>query len=458
MIKMNYTNMYSAIIKLLNESDGIDHSYNSEMVNAIQLWSKMYENKAPWIKGYTQSANLSSAIAYETAKLVTLELKSEVTGSATADYINNYYQRDVLTKLRKYIEYGLAKGSLVIKPIVDQNGIKTQFIQADRFFPVNFDGNGTLTKCVLADQIRKGRYIYTLLEIHTLNKNILTVENRVFKSENDGILGSEVSTKEVDIWANLPQKGVFGGAKHLPFGFFKCPMANQIDCNSPLGVSVYSRAVELIKEADKRYTNICWEFEATETAVHIATSMLKYDKERDKWKYPAGKERLYREVEYSTGANDKPFIDTFSPPIREAELYSGWNNQLRMIEFACSLAYGTLSDPQNVDKTATEVNASKQRSYTFISDTQKALQTALEQWIEAVWFWSQIYQLVPNGEYKAEFEWGDSIISTPDEKRKQDIQDLSLGILNPWEYRMRWYDEDEATAKAMLPQSAEVVE
>ena len=455
---MNYTTMYSAIVKLLNESDGIDYSYNSEMANAIQLWSKMYENKAPWIKGYTKSANLPSVIAYETAKLVTLELKSEITGSAIADFINDFYQSDVLTKLRKFTEYGLAKGSLIIKPIVDENGIKTQFIQADRFFPVNFDGNGNLTKCVLTDQVRKERNIYTLLEIHTLNKNTLTVENRVFKSKNDGILGSEVAPAEVDIWASLPQKGVFSGAKHLPFGFFKCPMANQIDCTSTLGVSVYSRAVELIKEADKRYTNICWEFEATETAVHIATSMLKYNKERDKWEYPAGKERLYREVDYSTGANDKPLIDIFSPPIREAELYSGWNNQLRMIEFACSLAYGTLSDPQNVDKTATEVNASKQRSYTFISDTQKALQTALEEWVEAVWFWSQIYHLAPNGEYKTKFEWGDSIISNPSEERKQDIQDLNLGIMRPEEYRAKWYGEDEKTAKAMLPQSAEVID
>lgn len=454
---MNYTNMYSAIVKLLNESNATECSYNFEMANAIQLWSKMYENKAPWIKGYTKSANLPSAIAYETAKLVTLELKSEITGSATADYINKFY-KDVLNKLRKFTEYGLAKGSLIIKPIVDENGVKTQFIQADRFFPVNFDASGNLTKCVLADQIRKGRYIYTLLEIHTLSGDILTIENRVFKSENDGLLGSEVSAKEVEDWKKLPLKGVFRGAKHLPFGFFKCPMANQINSDSPLGVSVYSRAVELIEEADKRYTSICWEFEATETAVHISSSMLKFDKERDKWKYPAGKERLYREVDYSTGANDKPFIDIFSPPIREAELYSGWNNQLRMIEFACSLAYGTISDPQNVDKTATEVNASKQRSYTFISDTQKALQTALEQWVEAVWFWSQIHHLVPNGEYKAEFEWGDSIISNPSEERKQDMQDLSLGIMRPEEYRAKWYGEDEKTALANLPQPAQVIE
>lgn len=455
---MKYTNMYSAIVKILNENSEVTYAINSDMADRIQLWSMMYENRAPWVNGYVTSANLPAAIAYETAKLVTLELKSRITGSATADYLNEIYQKDVLKKLRKFTEYGLAKGSLIIKPVADKNGIRTQFIQADSFFPVNFDGSGNLTKCVLADQIKKGKHIYTLLEIHTLNENILTVENRVFKSENDGILGSEVSLTEVDNWKKLSPKGVFSGAKSLPFGLFRCPMANQIDCTSPLGVSVYSRAVDLIKEADRRYSNICWEYEATETAVHVAESMLKYNKDRDKFDYPGGKERLYRTVSYATGASDKPLIETFSPQIRSTELFDGWNNQLRMIEFNCSLAYSTLSDPQNVDKTAEEIKSSKQRSYTFISDTQVAMQTAIEEWVEAAWFWSQIYHLVPNGNYKTEFDWGDSIISDPDDKRKQDIQDLNLGIMRPEEYRAKWYSEDLKTALSNLPQSAEVLE
>ena len=408
---MNYTILYGEIIKVLNKDSPRQYGYNSEMAANIQLWSKMYENKSPWLCKNVMSANLPVQIAYETAKLVTLELKSEIKGSAAAKYLNEIYQRDVLKKLRKFTEYGLAKGSLIIKPIADKNGIRTQFIQADCFFPISFDGSGNLTKCVLTDQIRKGRYIYTLLEIHTLSGTVYTIENRIFKSENDGLLGSETSLSEIENWANLPTNFKAANVKRIPLGFFRCPMANQIDSGSPLGVSVYSRAVDLIREADRRYSNICWEYEATETAVHVAESMLEYDKENDRFNYPGGKDRLYRKVQYSTGANDKPLIDIYSPQIRSEQLFQGWNNQLRMIEFACSLAYSTLSDPQNVDKTAEEIKTSKQRSYTFIADTQNSLQTALEEWCDAAWFWSQIYSLVPNSSYKIDFDWGDSIIS-----------------------------------------------
>ena len=202
--------------------------------------------------------------------------------------------------------------------------------------------------------------------------------NRVFVATNDYSLGTEIEIGSIERWSELAPELTLEGADRLLFGYFKVLMANAEDSDSPLGVSVYSRAPELVEEADRRYSNICWEYEGTQLAIHIATSLLKYNNDRNKFEYPGGQERLYRNVEYNAGAADKPFIDTFSPEIRDTALFNGFNNQLRLIEFACNLAYGTLSDPQNVDKTATEIKVSKQRSYTFVSDTQMALQKALE--------------------------------------------------------------------------------
>ena len=50
------------------------------------------------------------------------------------------------------------------------------------------------------------------------------------------------------------------------------------------------------------------------------------------------------------------------------------------------------------------------------------------------------------------------ILTDEETERKQDIQDLNLGIMRPDEYRMKWYGEDEKTAKKNLPQSSEVIE
>ena len=52
----------------------------------------------------------------------------------------------------------------------------------------------------------------------------------------------------------------------------------------------------------------------------------------------------------------------------------------------------------------------------------------------------------------------DSIIEDKTTERNNDRQDLAAGIMNDWEYRMKWYNEDEATAKKMLPKMEDMTD
>lgn len=448
MIDMRYTKMYQALQKVLGKDEQIDYVMSNKTALMIEMWSKLYEEKAPWLDKITESAGIPSAVAAETARLTTLELQSEVTGSAKATYIQSVY-KNVLTKLREQTEYGLAKGGLILKPYVTSTGISVQYIQADGFFPLEYDSE-RITRCAFLEQFRRNEEIYTRVEVHTFRNNELNIRNRAFISRVDGMLGTEVSVNSVQRWYELAPEITFSGVQKLPFGYFKVPLGNNQDSKSFLGASTYSRAIGRIKEADKRYSQINWEYDSKESAVHIAQSLLRYRKDTDSFEYPGGKDRLYRSVEYNTGATDKPFIDTYSPDIRDTSFYNGWNHLMRQIEFECNLAYGTLSDPNNTDKTAEEIKASKQRSYSYISDCQKALQTALEDLIDAIAFWCDIYNICPHGRYDVSFVWDDSIVVDTEAERTTDRADVSMGVMQLWEYRMKWYGEDEATAKRMV--------
>ncbi len=443
---MRYNTMYAAVAKELGE-----YLYSSATAQAIDLWGRMYRGQAPWNNSKTKSAGIASAISSEIARLITIEARGEVSGS---DVLNVELQ-NILSKLRRYTEYGAAKGGLIIKPIVYNDTITTQFIQADRFFPLAYDSSGDLVKCVFADQLRKGNTIFTLLEVHTLEGGVYTVENRLYRSNYDGVLGTRIALSEVDKWADLDDEGKFTGIDRLPFGLFTCPMANHIDEDSPMGVSVFSRAVELISEADRRYSGESWEFESKEAAVHIGASMLQYDKEQDRYIYPGGRNMLYRALETSTGAVDQKLLDVYSPDIRYDAYKEGWNEQLRRIEFACNLAYGTISDPNNVDRTATEIEASKQRSYTFICDCQKSLEHALNGWIDGAAFWLALNG--QSGAYELTIEWGDGILANPDAEREEDRKDLANGTLRPEEYRAKYRNETIDEAVKNLPRTAEVM-
>lgn len=448
---MRFSNMVSQIGKVLNKNSQtpVDLSYLTAMAGYIELWSAMYEGKSPWLKKNDENCNLPASIAQEIARLVTLELKSECTGSERADYIEKYYAK-ALESLKKYVEYGCAKGSLIFKPYVTANGLAVQYIQADCFFPISFDDSGNITDCIFTEQFRKNKKIYTRLERDIIEDDTLTIENMAFVSSNPEILGIQVEITAVDKWKMLENEVKFKNVSKLPFGFFKVPLANTVDSTSPIGVSVYSKAIDSIKLADERYSQIDWEFVSKETAIHIAESLLKLNKSTGKFEYPGGKDRLYREVEYSSGATDKPLLDVYSPDIRDQSFYNGFNNQLKRVEFDCNLAYGTLSDPNNVDKTAEEIKTSKQRSYSMVSDTQLALQNALNGLIVAMDFWVSIYGLAPEGKINTSFEWDDSIVVDSEKARSTDRADVAMGAMSLVEYRMKWYGETEEVAKQKI--------
>lgn len=457
---MKYSKMMECISKLADKKnlklDGT--SVSGSMQAAIELWELMYRDKSPWVDGNeTESAGLAAAVAAEVSRLVTLEMKSEVKGSPRADFINKVY-KTLLNGLREAVEYGCAKGTLVFKPYLAGNKIVVQYCQADGFFPISFDSNKNILQCAFTEQISKGREIYTRVELHSMENGKVIVRNYAYMSRTGANLGTEISLESIDQWKDIEPEAILEGTDRLLIGVFKVPLANTVDIDSPLGMSVFGRAVPRIKMADKRWSQIDWEYDSKETAIHLATSLLKYDKTNDKFEYPAGRKRLYRTVEYNTGATDKPFMEPFSPDIRDDSYYHGLNQLLRRIEFDCCLAYGTLSDVQNVDKTAEEIKASKQRSYAAVTDIQQALQRALADTVDAINYWVSIGNLAVEGEYSASFEWADSILADEEKARAQDRQDVAMGAMPLWQYRARWYGEDEETAKKMIAQEAEVME
>ncbi|MEG2931255.1 MAG: capsid protein, partial [Ruthenibacterium sp.] len=253
--------------------------------------------------------------------------------------------------------------------------------------------------------------------------------------------GRQIPLTEVPQWAQLSPHAEITGIDAPLFAYLRVPGANPTDRKSPLGVSVYSRAVHLIQDADQQYGRLLWEFEGGELAVDAAEDVLRQTEGGDA-RLPKTKDRLFRRL----SSSGRDFYEVFSPALRDASLKNGLDIILKRIEFTCALAYGTLSDPQNVDKTAEEVRSSKQRSYAAVRDIQNALQHALDDLLYAAGKYADIYRLAPAGDCVAAYDWGDSI-TDKDKEREQMRQDCRDHAAQWWEYRMRFYGEDETTAK-----------
>lgn len=430
----------------------------------IESWYELYQGNAPWLQFNKQSLGLPAAISSEIARLVTLEMEININSTNNVKKANSStsgrakFVDETLNpfrnNIRNYCEYACASGGVMFKPYFNGEGISIECVQAVNFEPVSFDSKGVITACKFAEHKTVDKFIYHRIEEHSLNDKTLTITNKCYKSNSINERGVEVSLTEVPEWSEIEPIVTLNNVVRPLYEYFRIPIGNNLDPSSPLGVSVFARSIDLIEDADKQYQRYNWEFEGGELAIDASKDIFPNDN-TGKPIIPEGRERLFRPNEYDIaeggGANA---ITVFSPQLREESIKNGLNTILQRIEFNSGLAYGTLSDPNVVDKTAEEIKTSKQRSYSLVSDIQKALENAINGLIEAICVTADLYKekIKENidGEFETAYVWDDSIIVDSDTERAKDLNEVRLGLMLKWEFRVKWYGEDEETAKSKI--------
>lgn len=424
---------------LLNDVKKLYEAQEQVNENNHELWLNCYMGEAPWIGGENlASLNIPASISSELARLTTIEFKSAIKD----EELNPLYQK-IVDKARRYTEYGLALGGIVLKPYIEHERLTIDYVTPDMFLILDFSNFDEITHIVFLDRLQKQEgdetIYYTRLEDHNyqLDAEQWEITHRVFQSTKYDKLGDEISIQTVEEWAQLQDALV---QTTIPlFAYFKNPQANNLDLSSNEGVSCFSRALSLIQDADEQYNRILWEYQGAELAIDADVTVLKNADE-----LPKGKERLFRNL----GRDQKEgFYEVFSPDIRDSALFNGLNKILRRIEFTVGLAYGTLSEVDEVEKSATEVKASKQRSYSTVVDIQKSLQLALETTLQIMALWS-------GKDYEAlepSFEFDDSLIVDTQTEQAIRLQEVAAGLTKPEAYLAWRYGVTEEEATQMLP-------
>ena len=319
------------------------------------------------------------------------------------------------------------------------------------FQPTKFDPTGRCIGGVFRDKPVKvnGKY-YVRLESHDLTDTVYTIKNKAYYSDSAGSVGAPAPLDVVPEWADIQEEVTIQNMDGPLFAYFKPPIANTADTNSLCGMSIYGDAatVELIKQADEQWERLRWEYKSGERKVlmdgNTSTANM-FDK------------RLF---EIGAFTADGDFYQFLNPELRNDAVYKGFQDVIRRIEFNVGLSYGDISDPQTVEKTATEIRSGKQRKYVLISSIQTALEHTFDALIYAMDVYATLYGLAADGEYEVTYDWGDSILDdqeTKDNEFSRDLQLLNAGIMNDWEFRAKYFNEDEATAKAALPKMQDIV-
>lgn len=432
----NYTTLKNII--------GKDVALSQPMIDAINKWKKMLVGNADWCGDIVESLKLEEGICREFADSVLVEMEAKILNNDNMDAV----LQKSLSDMNKKLQTGLALGAMVLRPLGPD---KAEYVAADKFIPISFDDSGTPNDIafLVVKSVGENDY-YTRVERHYFTNGNLTIENKCYHSQSQSDIGQNCSLEEVAEWANILLGPItYPGMTEMDFGYYQNPIENKVD-GSSCGVSVYESAENLIRKADVQGARLDWEYDSGERAIHVDERALK--NRGGKTYLPRLKKRLYKG--FNLDDNNKDLYKEYSPEMRDEAFRRGLEEYKREIEFNVGLAYGDLSDAQEVDKTATEVLASKTRKYNRVTAIQGKLEECLNGFVNALAFYNGSY--MSGVEFTCEFN--DSILADEESERQQDRQDVSMGVMSLLEYRMKWYNEDEETAKSKIPEQNQVIE
>lgn len=425
---------------------GKDITLSDRMIDAINEWKRMLNGEADWITDYVESLKIEEGICREFADATLIEMETRI----SIDSLDKKYQK-AIADLNENMQEGLGLGSFVIKPIGNSG---SEFVSADKFVPITFGDDGKPLDIGFLTVKRVGETDYfTRFERHYFTNGNLTIENKCFHSQDPSDIGQTCSLEEVPEWASInPGPVIYPGMQKMDFGYYRNPIKNRID-GSACGVSVFEAAKGRIRKADIQGARLDWEYDSGERAIHVDDRALKKDRNTGRFGMAKLNKRLYRGLNLDDG-KDKELYKEYSPEMRDEAYKRGLEEYKREIEFIVGLAYGDLSDAQEVEKTATEIKISKARKYNRVTAIQSNLEECLEDFAAGLAFYNGLY----TSGYEFMCKFNDSILTDEESERQQDRQDVSMGVMSHLEYRMKWYNEDEETAAENLPEQNSVME
>lgn len=436
---------------------GVSGITSGRMQDAVQKWILIYRGDPGWTdeEAGIRTIKFAKVICGEVARLATLAIDVQFDGSR-AEYMQGFWEKSVKRHLREWIEHGCAAGTVILKP----NGKGIDFVLPDRFEIVGKDENGNISGIVFQDSYRDGDLFYTKLEYHRYEtEDTYVVSNRAYVSGNEGEIGKPVDLK-LTKWDNLqPDVSIAkknGGAiDSMLFGLFRMPSSNDIDMNSPLGLSVFANAVEELRDLDVAYSRNAEEISDSRKLVLIDERLTMLPAKKDKLGNTTRQYvRLPHFVRNVMGESEKEFYQEINPQLNTDTRQQGINNLLSLIGCKCGFSNGYfVLDEKTGMVTATQVESDDRRTIQLIKDVRDALQQCLDEVFYAQSVFADLYGGTPSGEYEATYDFGDITYNHEEDKLRW-WGYVTAGKVPFWTYLMKFegYSEKEAKELSLAAQ------
>lgn len=382
----------------------------------------------PYAKRKMAYLNMAKAVCSELAGMVWTD-QCEVSVS-TNGFIADGEQIDPLQKfvdmilrqnnfgekMQEAIEQAAALGGIAMKvwrevkhdsegnEIPGSERIRIGWCMADQFVPTAWD-NAEISEGVFIGRVAKGGYYYTRLEWHKWDGTTYLISNEAYRSdkykmgtkEPQDILGVRVPL--ATIYPFITENTSITGIEKSLFSYFRTPTANNIDDNSPLGVSIYANSMETLRALDICFDSFVREFRLGKKRIIVPSRMIKtvVDPATGQLRrYFDANDETYEAL--STDDPDSLKIQDNSVELRVEEHVDAINALLNILCLQIGFSSGTFSfDAHGGLKTATEVVSENSKTYKTVKTFQNMVRPAIVRLIDNIITVAALYDMEIDG-------------------------------------------------------------
>lgn len=444
----------------------------------IEVWQKWYEGKVNKFHTYKvyngsgyvtcqrYSTGMGKKVSEDWANLlmnekvsVTLEGKAEQEFYDEVCKANNFTVKcNEMQEKKAAVGTGAYVFSVTGVPVNEDNGeiqgdgkeIKLDYVVAQNIIPLSWE-NGYIRECAFAiDRTVKGKK-YTYCQIHHLVNGNYDIENHLFAQDNEML--SEVEMKDVEGFENVAET-VHTNSPKRQFVIDRLNIANNTTMDNPMGISVFANAIDQLRGVDVAYDSYVNEFILGKKRIMVKPSAMK-DLDGN-MAFDANDVTFYIMPEDS---QDDSVIHEIDLSLRTEAHKTGIQDMLNMLSTKCGFGEGHYKFENGSIATATQIVSENSTLFRTIKKHEIILEDVLVEIAQIILrLGNQYLGKSLNEDVEISVDFDDSIIEDKATEFQRDVQMLTMGIIQPYEFRMKWMNEDEKTAKEALPQMEQLVQ
>ncbi len=322
------------------------------------------------------------------------------------------------TKMQEHCEQSLALGGGAIKVwfeprrndqgaiIPGEGNMRIGYAMADQFVPTAWD-NARVTEGVFISRVAKDGYYYTRLEWHKWSGETYVITNELYRADMEkgerpdttqDILGVRVPLS--DVYPLLAEETTFKGLEQSLFTYYRTPIANNLDDNSPLGVSLYANALDTLRSIDTVYDSLLREFRLGKKRIIVPANAV-----RTVVDPVSGKPIRYFDANceayeaLNTDTPDQLKVQDNSMELRVDEHVAALNAFLNILCLQTGLSLNTFSFSTGGGmKTATEVVSENSKTYKTVKTVQHQIRPAVEALVHGIITVASLYDVKWEGQ------------------------------------------------------------